>query len=87
MISTPEVPQNSFRVTLILAAPSSRLDKVLMEELRKQTVNLPLSKISRTQFKELFKKKKVRIKGQAALPSSSLAAGTTFVDVIGFGEL
>lgn len=86
MTQIPEKPSNAFRVTLILSSPRPRLDQVLMEELRKQKRSLALRNISRTEFKELFKKKRIRIKGQPATPSSSLAAGTTYVDIIGFAE-
>ncbi len=79
-----EVPKNHFRVTLVLNFKKPRLDQVLLEELRKQNRNLILRNISRTQFKELFQKRKIRIKGQIATPSSSLAAGTTYVDIQGF---
>jgi 23S rRNA-/tRNA-specific pseudouridylate synthase len=58
-----------------------------MEALRKQSRNLLLKNISRTEFKELFKAKKVRIKGQPATPSSALAEGTTYVDIMGFQEV
>lgn len=85
MIVNREKPKNSFRVTLELSSSRSRIDQVLLEELRKQNENHELRHISRTAFKELFKKKKVRIKGQAAVPSSSLAQGVTFVDILGFG--
>lgn len=77
-----EIPKNSFRVVLELSTPRKRLDQVLLEALRGQKENLALSIITRTEFKELFKKKKIRIKGQPALPSSALAAGTTWVDVL-----
>jgi hypothetical protein len=80
-----EKPKNSFRVTLQLSAPRPRIDQVLMEELRKQTLNLELKNISRTAFKELFKKRRIQIKGQSAVPSSSLAQGMTEVDILGFG--
>jgi len=72
------------RVTLNLETRKSRLDTVLLEALRNQTDNLDLKNISRTQFKELFKEKRIRIKGQPALPSSGLAAGSTDVDVMGY---
>ncbi|MCM2324313.1 MAG: hypothetical protein NDJ90_13735 [Oligoflexia bacterium] len=82
----PEKPANAFRVTLTLASPRPRLDQVLLEELRKQKRNHFLRNISRTEFKELFRKKRVRIKGQSATPSSSLARGTTYVDILGYDE-
>lgn len=80
-----EQPKNAFRVTLTLSSPRSRIDQVLLEELRKQSRNLALKNISRTEFKELFKKKRIRIKGQPAVPSSALAQGITHVDILGFG--
>ena len=49
-------------------------------------VNTDAYKRSRTEFKELFKKKRIRIKGQPAVPSSSLAKGTTYVDILGYDE-
>lgn len=81
----PEKPKNAFRVTLVLSSPRPRLDQPLLEELRKQNQSLALRNISRTEFKELFKKKRIRIKGQPATPSSSLAAGTTYIDILGYG--
>lgn len=81
-----EKPRNAFRVTLVLTSPKPRIDQVLLEELRKQSASLELKNISRTTFKELFKKKRIRIKGQPAVPSSALAAGTTYVDILGYGE-
>lgn len=79
-----EKPANSYRITLTLTSSKPRIDQVLMEELRRQSGNMKLKTISRTAFKELFKKKWIRIKGQPATPSSSLAQGTTFVDIIGY---
>jgi hypothetical protein len=76
----------SFRVTLVLTRRHPRLDQVLMEELRKQSRNLALKTISRSTFKALFKKKHIRIKGQPATPSSALAPGTTYVDIIGYED-
>jgi hypothetical protein len=84
MISEPTKPANSYRLTLNLTSPRSRIDQVLREELKKQKDNLALANMSRLGFKELFKKKRIRIKGQPAVPSSSLAKGTTYVDIIGF---
>ncbi|MCM2277241.1 MAG: hypothetical protein NDJ89_04140 [Oligoflexia bacterium] len=82
--NVPAQPPHSFRVTLVLTSPRPRLDQVLMEELRKQNRNHFLRNLSRTEFKELFKKKRIRIKGQPATPSSSLARGTTYVDILGY---
>jgi len=78
-------PLGSFRVVIELTSSKPRLDQVLLEELRKQTRSHTLKHISRSEFKELFKKKKIRIKGQIALPSSSLASGVTHVDILGAG--
>jgi hypothetical protein len=75
-------PENSLRLVLNLSTPRPRIDQVLIEELRKQNENLDLKIISRMKLKELFKKKKVQIKGQSAVPSSSLAQGTTYVDIL-----
>jgi hypothetical protein len=80
----PEQPKNSFRIKLELSHRESRLDGVLMKALRDQKENLTLRVLSRAAFKELFKEKRILIKGQPATPSSSLAAGTTYVDIIGF---
>ena len=82
----PERPKNSFRLTISLTSSKPRMDQVVLEELRKQNRNLALKNVSRIGFKELFKKKKIRIKGQRAIPSSSLACGITYVDIIGFVE-
>jgi len=86
MIQPPKKPRDTFRIELTLTASRPRLDQVLIEALRKQTRNHELKHITRTKFKELFKKKRIRIKGQPALPSSSLAHGTTFVDIFGYEE-
>ncbi len=80
----PALP-GAFRVKLVMNARQPRLDVHLLEALRAQEENPELKRISRTQFKRLFDEKKVVIKGQPAKPSSSLNAGTTWVDVI-FGE-
>ncbi|MFZ9595265.1 MAG: hypothetical protein ACO3A2_04220 [Bdellovibrionia bacterium] len=85
-MNLPDQPLGSFRVILELNAPKPRLDQVLLEKLREQTEHFDLKQISRSEFKELFKKKKIRIKKQIAHPSSSLAAGVTYVDILGFGK-
>ncbi len=82
-----EQPENSFRITLSVLTARPRIDQVLLTELRKQSGNTQLKRISRTEFKELFKKKRIRIKGQAATPASALAAGTTEVDIIGYAQV
>ncbi len=79
-------PDNSFRVRLTVATRQPRIDQVLLEHLRTQERNLDLKNISRTKFKALFKDRKIRIKGQSAVPSSALAQGTTTVDIMGFTE-
>lgn len=77
----PAVP-GAFRVKLVMNARQPRLDVHLLEALRGQEENAELKRISRTQFKRLFDEKKILIKGQPAKPSSSLNAGTTWVDVV-----
>lgn len=77
-------PPHSFRVTLDLPGPRPRIDQVLIQALRRQDRNLELRNITRSGFKDLFKKRRIRIKGQSAIPSSSLSAGTTYVDILGF---
>lgn len=74
----------TFRVTLNLNHRQPRLDTILLAELRAQDTNLELKAISRTAYKDLFYNKRIRIKGQNAKPSSSLAAGTTEIDILGF---
>jgi len=85
--SANEPPPNSFRITLAVPSPRPRIDQVLLDELRKQSRNTILKNISRTEFKELFKKKRILIKGQPATPSSALASGSTVVDILGFAEV
>jgi hypothetical protein len=52
--------------------------------LHDQDDNAKLKAISRSKFKELFSTGKVLIKGQRATPSSALAKGITYVDILGF---
>jgi hypothetical protein len=85
MDHTPPQPANSIRITLQLTSKASRLDSPLMEALRKSN-HLDLKNISRTDFKKLFNDKRILIKNQPARPSSSIAAGTTYVDILGFSE-
>lgn len=80
----PAQPPNSFRITLELNRPERRLDTVLLQAIKAQNDNLNLREISRTEFKELFNSGKIQIKGQRARPSSGLARGITYVDIIGF---
>ncbi len=84
MENVPERPENSFRITLTLNNKQPRLDTILLEAIRAQETNLELKRISRTAFKDLFYEKKILIKGQAAKPSSSLAKGITYVDILGY---
>jgi hypothetical protein len=77
----PPVP-GAFRVKLVMNARQPRLDVHLIEALRGQEENPELKRISRTQFKRLFDEKKILIKNQPAKPSSSLNAGTTWVDIL-----
>ncbi|MGK5088395.1 hypothetical protein WDW86_12620 [Bdellovibrionota bacterium FG-2] len=77
-------PKNAFRIDLTFTSARPRLDQALLEALRKQDRNLDLRSISRSAFKELFKQRRIKIKGQNALPASGLASGTTTVDILGF---
>ena len=80
----PARPPKSFRIVLQLQRSEKRLDNVLLQALRDQSENKALQDISRTTFKGLFTSGKVFIKGQRARPSSALATGTTYVDILGF---
>lgn len=80
----PPQPEKSFRITIELESPEKRLDSVLLAALKAQTEKPALSEISRTQFKALFNDGKIMIKGQRAKPTSSLAMGTTYVDILGY---
>ncbi len=78
----PPRPPGSTRITLQLERAETRLDNVLLAALREQDENAKLKAISRVAYKELFNKGKVTIKGQRARPSSGVAAGTTYVDIL-----
>jgi ribosomal 50S subunit-recycling heat shock protein len=67
-----------------LNSAQRRLDVVLSAAIKAQNENLNLREISRTQFKELFRSGKIQIKGQRATPSSALAKGTTYIDILGY---
>lgn len=82
----PPKPANSFRITLDLLRPAGRLDAVLLQAIKGQNENLTLREISRTAFKELFNSGKIQIKGQNARPSSGLAKGITYIDILGFKQ-
>jgi hypothetical protein len=78
----PEQPKNSFRVKITTNRAQKRLDTVLLEALRAQDEDINLKHISRSDFKELFNAKKIFIKGQSARPSSAVAKGETYVDIL-----
>jgi hypothetical protein len=80
----PPRPPKSARIVLELNKPEKRLDAVLLAAIKAQNENLTLREVSRAQFKELFRSGKILIKGQRATPSSSLAKGTTYVDILGY---
>jgi hypothetical protein len=85
MTLVPPKPKNSFRVTLV-ATRKFRLDALLMAALKAQDQNILLTNISRGALKALFGEKKIQIKGQNAKPSSMIAVGTTYVDILGFEQ-
>ncbi len=78
----PPQPPNSVRVVLELFRAEKRLDNVLLTALRAQKEDINLKNITRTGYKELFNSGKILIKGQRAKPSSAVAKGTTYVDVL-----
>ncbi len=80
----PPRPENSFRVILDLNTSGQRLDAILLKMLREQNENAELKAVSRTTYKELFSTGKIMIKGQRAKPSSTLAKGETYVDIMGY---
>lgn len=80
----PDRPKNSARITLTLNWPEDRLDNILLNAIREQNENLSLKQVSRAGLKKLFNDKKIVIKGQIAKPSSALAKGITYVDILGF---
>lgn len=80
----PPQPPNSYRIVLTMNRSGERIDAVLLRALREQSENLNLKNISRVPFKNLFQEGKILIKGQRAKTSSTLAHGTTYVDILGF---
>lgn len=80
----PVQPRKSFRVTLELNSRTSRMDNTLLAALKDQKMNLNLKNISRQALKNLFLEGRIQIKGQRAKPSSALAKGTTYVDILGY---
>lgn len=79
----PRVPK-AFRIILDLNRSEKRLDVVLLAAIKAQNEDLNLREISRTKYKELFTSGKIQIKGQRATPSSAIAKGITYVDIIGY---
>lgn len=80
----PPQPPKSFRIVLELNRAEKRLDTTLLAAIRQVDGNLTLREITRTEFKDLFNSGRVLIKGQRAKPSSAVARGTTYVDILGF---
>ena len=80
----PEQPKNSYSIVLTMNRSGERIDAVLLRALREQNDNINLKHISRVPFKELFTEGKILIKGQRAKTSSTLAHGTTYVDILGY---
>lgn len=78
----PKQPPKSFRIVLELERPESRMDTVLLNALKNQKDDLDMKNISRGKLKEFFVNGQIQIKGQIARPSSGLAKGTTYVDII-----
>jgi hypothetical protein len=78
----PAQPANSFRITITLDWGADRLDGVLLDALKKQTESEKYKNVSRSALKTLFSDGKVTIKGQRAKPSSSLAKGVTYIDIL-----
>lgn len=79
----PERPAKSYRIVLELPRAEKRLDNVLLAAIREIKDNLDLKNVSRTEYKTLFNEGKIQIKGQKARPSSAVAKGTTYVDILG----
>lgn len=80
----PPQPPKSFRIVLDLTRSAKRLDTVLLAAIKAQNEDLNLREITRTKFKELFTSGKILIKGQRATPSSAVAKGITYVDILGY---
>ena len=78
----PPQPANSVRITLDLTVAEPRLDNALLKVI-KHNKDLEFGEISRSTLKKLFSEGKIQIKGQNARPSSSIAAGITYVDILG----
>jgi hypothetical protein len=78
----PVQPANSFRVTITLDYGADRMDSILLNELKRQNDNAKYKTISRSALKTMFLDGKITIKGQRAKPSSSLAKGVTYIDIL-----
>jgi len=78
----PAAVPGAFRVVITQSYKGARLDGELLRVLREQKDHLDLRNISREKFKKLFNDKKILIKGQPARPSSTLASGVTYVDIL-----
>lgn len=79
---TPVKPPQSFRLTIELNSRASRMDNILLAALKDQKEDLNLRIITRQGLKNLFNDGKVQIKGQRARPSSALAKGITYIDIL-----
>jgi len=60
------------------------MDNKLLMVLKEQTENPKLQAISRNALKQLFLDGRIQIKGQRAKPSSAIAKGITYVDILGY---
>jgi hypothetical protein len=78
----PTQPAKSHRIVLDLLVRQKRLDTVLLEALKNQESGAKYQLVTRTQFKDLFKEGRITIKGQRAGPSSALAKGVTYIDIL-----
>ncbi len=78
----PDQPPKSFRVIIELNSRISRMDNTLLEALKKQNDDINFKNITRSALKNLFTTGLVQIKGQRAKPSSALAKGITYVDIL-----
>ncbi len=80
----PPRPPKSARIVLELYKAEKRLDGILLSAIKQQNDNLNLREISRVKYKTLFKEGKIQIKGQPARPTSAIAKGLTYVDILGY---
>lgn len=78
----PPRPPKSYRIVLELNRSEKRLDTVLLAAIKQCNDNLNLREITRTKYKELFNNGQILIKGQRATPSSAVAKGITYVDIL-----